>query len=75
MVGTQTPVSFSHCLHIPITESVNEMSICVLFIEFIITYKTGNASHEEPHNNLYYMMTKHKIPLAGILCLKFQTIW
>ena len=63
---------FSHCLYIPITESVNEMSICVLFIEFIITHKTGNASHEQPQNNLHYMMTEHKIPANW---LKFQTIW
>jgi len=28
--GTQTSVSFNHCLHIPITESVNEMSMCAL---------------------------------------------
>jgi len=71
-VGTQTSVSFNHCLHIPITESVNEMSICVLFVDFIITHKTGYASHEQPQKNLHYMMTKHKIPVNW---LKFQTIW
>jgi hypothetical protein len=70
MVGTQTSVSFNHCLYIPITESVNEMSICVLLIEFIITYERGNASHEHPQN-LHYMMTEHKIPANW---LKFQTI-
>jgi len=49
-----------------------DTEICVLFIQFNITHKTGNSSHEQPQNNLHYMMTEHKIPANW---LKFQTIW